>query len=325
MSYTHVSESRFYMWRAVFAMAHVDGQVSADEILFAEQYLDKAPFSKDQKDILKQDLKEPQNVSELLAKVDDLSDQADFFQFSHMLAWTDGDYSSQEQNLLNRLSSLQQEKANKDLLAANLREARRAAILRRAVEDERFEEQAKDVSGFANVLRFVLPWMEMHDFDPPDSEMFKLWRAVFSLVHADDDVDQAERDYVHGMMEVFHFSQQQKEIVKEDLEYPKDTLELFKALKNTRHRKQFFVMARTIIWCDGIFHDKEKEIIERIENDLGDDKALYENELRWIARRPDLDSEMGGAQKAPQTPQETVMKNVVRQMIDFYKQLETGL
>ena len=309
-----LSESRFYMWRAVFAMAHVDGKVTQEELDFAEQYLERAPFTQEHREILKDDLAQPQNVGEMLMHVSDLSDQADFFQFSHMLAWADSDYSAREQGIMDRLNAEQMQKFNKADVAKNIKEARKAAILRRALEDEEFARQARDVSGFANVIRFVVPWMEMRQFEAPDAEMFKLWRAVFSLVHADDDLADEERGYIEGMMDVFRFSAEQQEIVQNDLNNPPDTVVLFQALKNTRHRKQFFVMARTIIWCDGVFHDKEKEVLESLVASLGNTIEIYENELKWINKKPEAISNNDW-----ETGEESMMKSVVRQMLDFYK------
>lgn len=306
-----ISESRFYMWRAVFAMAHVDGKISAEELEFACQYLDNAGFSEEQTAILKQDLQTPQNVGEMLSHVTALSDQADFFQFSHMLAWKDGDYSSQEERIINRLNQEQMQKFNKQQVAHNIREARKASILRRALEDHTFAAQARDVSGLANVLRHVIPWMQTEDFKAPDADMFKLWRAVFSLVHADDDLAAEEREYIEGMMSVFHFSEEQKSMIEQDFNTPPDTLELFQDLKNARHRKQFFILARTVIWCDGVFHDREREAIAKIKSALGNDVAQYREELDWIDRQPE---------NTGSNDNESMMQDVVRQMLAFYKE-----
>lgn len=314
MASSEITDSRFHMWRAVFAMAHVDDKITPEERGFAQKYLANAPFSQSQKDVLLDDLDKPQNVGEMLMHVTDMADQADFFQFSHMLAWKDGDYSAQEQGLIERLNNEQMQRFNKGQIAQTMRETRKAAVLRRAIEDKEFAVQASDVSGFANVIRFVAPWMELKTFQAPDGEMFALWRAVFSLVHADGEIADEERGYIEGMMEVFRFSAEQRVTIANDLADAPDTVELFKALKNLRHRKQFFVMARTVVWCDGLFHEKERESIERLRKALGDDVAGYEGELRWIDRKPDLI-----AQNECETGQEAMMKDVVRQMLDFYK------
>lgn len=314
MALSEITDSRFHMWRAVFAMAHVDGRITPEERGFAQKYLANAPFSKPQKDVLLGDLDRPQNVGEMLMHVTDMSDQSDFFQFSHMLAWKDGDYSAQEQSLIERLNNEQMQRFNKAQLAQSMRDARKAAVLRRAIEDKEFAAQASDVSGFANVIRFVAPWMEMKTFQAPDTQMFALWRAVFSLVHADGEIAEEERGYIEGMMEVFRFSANQRDEIAHDLENAPDTTTLFNVLKTRQHRRQFFVMARTVVWCDGFFHEKERESIERLRKALGADAALYEAELRWMDRKPDQVQE-----NEWETPQEAMMKGVVRQMLDFYK------
>ena len=315
MAEQKITESRFYMWRAVFAMAHIDGKVSDEEIAFAERYLNSAAFSEEQIAILRADLREAQNVGAMLARVSEASDQADFFQFSQMLAWADGDYNAQEQTLVERLNADQMEKFNKDDVARSIRQARKAAILRRALEDEEFVQQARDVSGFANVVRYIAPWMKVQGFEAPDAEMFKLWRAVFSLVHVDGEVSPEERDYVEGMMDVFHFSNAQREVVESDIKNSGDVVGFFKEISSVRHRRQFFILARTIVWCDGIYHDDEREAIEAIKDSLGDNIKHYTSEIRFIDRKPSVlhDTRRGD-------DQEHMMQAVMRQMLDFYRE-----
>lgn len=311
MSGQVLSESRFYMWRAVFAMAHVDGTVTDEEIAFAEQYLGRAPFSAEQVQVLSDDLRAPKSVGEMLGHVSEPSDQADFFQFSQMLAWADGDYSAQEKALVERMSAEQMNTFNKAEIAQNIRNARKAAILRRALEDEEFAAQARDVSGFANVVRYIAPWMDAKGFEAPDAEMFKLWRAVFSLVHVDGEVSPDEREYIDAMMDVFHFSAEQRGVVEGDLKAPGDVVSFFKAITSVQHRRQFFVMARTIVWCDGVFHDDERAALETVKAALGSQVSEYESEIRFMDRKPALPEGSN---------QESMMQGVVRQMVDFYKE-----
>lgn len=318
MSQDGMSDSRFHMWRAVFAMAHVDGNVTQEEVDFARNYLDRAMFSDAQKVVLSGDLIERQSVGEMLAFVSDPADQSDFFQFSQMLAWADGDYSAQEKVLVDRVSGEQMAKFSKDDVAQNLRNARKAAILRRAVEDVGFEAQARDVSGFANVIRYVAPWVEMKNIEAPDDQMFKLWRAVFGLVHVDGDVSEEEESYINGMMDVFHFSDQQREAIKSDLSNPEDDIvTLFEQVNSVRHRKQFFILARTIVWCDGIFHDDERDALEAVKASLGARVEDYASEIRFLDRKPVAPEGLSG-----ENDEERMMQDVVRQMVEFYKGVE---
>ncbi|MCD8562808.1 MAG: TerB family tellurite resistance protein [Alphaproteobacteria bacterium] len=302
------------MWRAVFAIAHTDGRVSPEEIDFAQNYLKNAPFSSEQKEILLTDLRDPQDVKAMLAGVPDLADQADFFQFATMLGWSDSDYNEAERKVIGRLSEAQMARFNKDDIARKIRDSRKAAILRRAVEDEEFAGQARDVSSLANIIRFVMPWMDARTMEPPDAEMFALWRAVFSLVHADNEVTDEERDYIEGMMQVFRFSEEQRAVVARDLLEAQDVVVFFNALKSERHQKQFFVMARTVLWCDGEFQEEEQAAVERLKAALGNRAESFNQELQWLTRKPAT-----GDGEEWETGEEAMMKGVVRQMLDFYR------
>lgn len=310
-----LTDSRFHMWRAVFALAHTDGRVSADEIAFAGNYLQTVPFSPEQKEILLNDLREPQDVKGLLAHVHDLADQADFFQFATMLGWSDSDYNAAEQKVIGRLSEAQMARFNREDIARKIRESRKAAILRRAAEDAEFAKQARDVSGLANVIRFVMPWMDAKTMEPPDAEMFALWRAVFSLVHADNEVTEEEKGYIEGMMQVFRFSDEQRAVVARDLQEAGDVVAFFSALKSERHQRQFFVMARTVLWCDGEFQEAERQAVARLKSALGSRADAFAQELDWLTRKPS--AAVGG--DALETGEEAMMKSVVRQMLDFYR------
>lgn len=307
-------KSRFYMWRAVFSVAHMDGEVTPEEVAFAQNYLNNAPFSEEQKEILKDDLVSPQNPDEMLAKVSEPGDQADFFQFATMLAWSDDDYSHSEKALLDRLKNLQKERVDDNDMMRRIRESRKAAILRRALEDEEFKSQAKDLSPFIGVLGHLNPQglMDTKSLEP-DDEMFALWRAVFSLVHADDEIADEEREYIAAMMRIFHFNEAQQEIVYADLDSPIDVVELFSRLKTKAHIRQFFIMARSVIWCDGVYHEDEAEAIKRIMDYLGEHAGEFEEELSQIENKP-AEAQGGGA-----SGQEAMMTSVVRQMMNFYK------
>ncbi len=98
-----VSESRFYMWRAIFAMAHADGVVTEDEVEFLHEYLDHVNFSAEQEEILKQDLMDEQDIGGMYSKITDKNDRSQFFFFARMLVWSDGDYDEQEKEILHRL------------------------------------------------------------------------------------------------------------------------------------------------------------------------------------------------------------------------------
>ncbi|MCL4679430.1 MAG: TerB family tellurite resistance protein [Alphaproteobacteria bacterium] len=313
-----ISDSRFHMWRAVFATAHADGKITREEVEFVDHYLEKIPFSPAQKKVLKDDLIHPKKVGEMLTGVADAGDRSDFFQFATMMAWSDGDYDLREQEIVERLAAEQDGLKNRAQILENLRQARTAGALRRALENEEYKRHAGKIASLSSIVRHVVPWMEAGDFHAPDKEMFKLWRAVFSLVHADQKVSPEELQYVEAMVEVFRFTDDQKEAIKEDMKKPRDVVKLFKQIKSKAHRRQFFVMARTIVWCDGFLHELESKAIQRVVKSIGEEAKDYANELRWIERKPAMEADL-----SPAKAEERMMQDVVAKMLVFYRDSES--
>ena len=99
-----VTESRFYMWRALFAIAHADEVVSSEERNFMHKTLQDHPFSEAQAQILEQDMTVRQDVAELFEKITDPQDRSQFFDFARTLVWCDGDYAEKEQQILLQLN-----------------------------------------------------------------------------------------------------------------------------------------------------------------------------------------------------------------------------
>ncbi len=153
------------------------------------------------------------------------------------------------------------------------------------------------------------------DFQTPDEDMFCLWRAAFALVHADGAFSQEEKDYIEKIIDTFAFSMKQKRVIKKDLKVKTSVVELFNDIKDEKLIRQFFVIARTIVWCDGFLHQLELDAINQITKNLGESATLYQNELRWIKRKPIMKEGV-----LPDTPADDVMAIVVAQMKAFYKE-----
>lgn len=152
-------------------------------------------------------------------------------------------------------------------------------------------------------------------FPTPDDEMFSLWRAVFALVHVDGNISEEEIRYIEKIKEAFGFTRKQKKIVKTDMKDKLDVATLFQDISNVNYQRQFFIMARTIIWCDGYLHELELEAVNKIVKNLGNDRAKFENELRWIERKPVADES-----RETDLQQEDMMNIVFRKMSAFYKE-----
>lgn len=115
-----VTESQFYMWRALFAMAHADDIVTDEEIRFMMEALEDIPFTPEQKNILKDDISVPQDIEVMFQKISDAKDQAMFFNFARDLVWIDGDYGEAEQEIMLKLKRLHIQNVDVDSLIGNV-------------------------------------------------------------------------------------------------------------------------------------------------------------------------------------------------------------
>jgi uncharacterized membrane protein YebE (DUF533 family) len=359
-----MNESRFYMWRAVFALAHADGIVTDKERAFIEGYLDRLPLSDEQKEIIRSDLKEARGVNEMLIGVRDKGDQADFFQFAQMMIWCDGNLAEQEKVITGRLMSEQMNKFNKAAIAEGLRQGHMAARLRRSIEDDAFKRQAGGTGLFAgwrrgdqyndnfatiakttaretgrevaDILGFkvkpadeeetykmgaAMEWMRQQAFSGPSDEIFSLWRAVFALVNADGKVTAQEREYIEGMMQIFRFSRENKAVIEGDLQANGNIVPLFRKLKTPELRRQYFAMARTVVWADWEFSNEERDVMKSLVASLDRaEKISLAADLDWIEEKP-LPPAPSEDNEAP------TMKRLFSQMVGFsnkYAKFQSG-
>lgn len=95
-----IDESRFNMWRALFAMAHADHVVSAEEKAFLYRILAEEPFTPRQRTILEDDMEHAQNISDLFSRITEADDRSEFFYYARALVWCDGNFDEQEQRIL---------------------------------------------------------------------------------------------------------------------------------------------------------------------------------------------------------------------------------
>lgn len=115
-----VTESQFYMWRALFAISHVDNVLSPEEIRFMTETLEDIPFSAGQKQVLKDDIINGKDIVEMFQKISNANDQASFFRFAMDLVWIDGDYGEDEQKIMLKLKQLHLQNVNVDDLIGNV-------------------------------------------------------------------------------------------------------------------------------------------------------------------------------------------------------------
>tara|TARA_R110002095_G_scaffold76460_1_gene65367 strand:+ start:986 stop:1468 length:483 start_codon:yes stop_codon:yes gene_type:complete len=157
--------------------------------------------------------------------------------------------------------------------------------------------------------------MDKYQFKAPDKDVFKLWRAVFALVHVDGNFSQEEQHYIKTIIDAFSFTTKQKEVIRQDLENKVDAIKLFQEITQVDNQRQFFVMARTIAWCDGYLHEDEQGIIQKIVNSLGQDAKKFQKELRWLERKPIMTEG-----KSSGKPEDDLIQIVFTKMSAFYRE-----
>lgn len=117
---TGVSDSHFYMWRTLFAIAHVDDIVTDEETRFMAEAFEEIDFSEAQREILDKDVLEAQDIEEMFSKITEQEDRLKFFEIARKLVHIDGEYGGEEQEIMLRLTQKNVEKTDIDELVGKV-------------------------------------------------------------------------------------------------------------------------------------------------------------------------------------------------------------
>lgn len=98
-----ITESQFYMWRTLFAIAHADNILADGEIEYMARVLEEVSFTPQQTATLKDDITSPKNIDEMFAGISDVQDRLQFFELARELVWADGDFGEAEQSAIIKL------------------------------------------------------------------------------------------------------------------------------------------------------------------------------------------------------------------------------
>lgn len=98
-----ISQSQFFMWRTLFAVAHADNIVTDEEIAFMAHVLEDIDFSEEQTAILKDDIGNPKDIEMMFRGITEQEDRSKFFDFARDLVWVDGDFGTEEQSVMIKL------------------------------------------------------------------------------------------------------------------------------------------------------------------------------------------------------------------------------
>lgn len=128
-------------------------------------------------------------------------------------------------------------------------------ILEHSIEDQDADLQA--------VLTGLCPDLKPSFDDMLDHE-WNMWRAIFSMVHADNVVRPEEESFLQHIMDTVDFSEEQREILKGDIETKRSVDDLFFDIGERAAQTRFFYIARLLCWSDGDFDHKEQDVIARL-------------------------------------------------------------
>ena len=109
-----LSDSRFNMWRTLFALTHADNIITPEELEFMTEALDKLSLTRAQYDQLVNDMAAKQDIEALFKHVTDLADREQFFAIAYTLANIDGDFAGEERDAILRLRAEYMEDLNLD-------------------------------------------------------------------------------------------------------------------------------------------------------------------------------------------------------------------
>lgn len=98
-----VTDSQFYMWRAIFSLAHADRIVTQEEKKFMIKTLSTVNFSPDQRKTLQEDMEQARDTGAMFSRISDPQDRSRFFYFARILLWSDGSFDGAEQKILTDL------------------------------------------------------------------------------------------------------------------------------------------------------------------------------------------------------------------------------
>lgn len=147
-----LSNSQFYMWRAVVAMAHADGVVTPHEVNFLQQSMKDLTLSAAQTEVLSQDIAVPQDIHAMFVEITDKRDQLNFFKLARILSWSDGDFDQQEEKIIQKLEKLFKEDNQNLALFENSREEVKEIVMDGLSSSDKDDEPSDFFARLKNFL-----------------------------------------------------------------------------------------------------------------------------------------------------------------------------
>jgi len=107
----------------------------------------------------------------------------------------------------------------------------------------------------------------MKDKSELTASRFSMWRGVVVMIHADNIVTPQELCFINNYLKDMNLNDAQKQIIKDDLDNPRDACEIFAQITEEQDKIDFFALARAVAWCDGHFVEQEQKILQLLKGE----------------------------------------------------------
>ena len=94
---------------------------------------------------------------------------------------------------------------------------------------------------------------------------FYMWRTIFALSHADGVVSAEEKQFMLQALVDVPFSQEQDEILREDINIAQAVDEMFVKISNPQDQAMFFKFASRLAHIDGDYGKAEQDVMLRLK------------------------------------------------------------
>jgi len=151
-----LTESKFNMWRACVAILIIDNNLDDKEKSWFESKLQQIPFSTEQLDILRDDLRSGLRFEEIIEKVADRRDKAFLLHQVRVLGHLDGNFDKFERDAFVKLETIILKKLDLEGIRSEIEELDKSSYH----EDEVYKShnESSAIEGlYKSFLKFINP------------------------------------------------------------------------------------------------------------------------------------------------------------------------
>ena len=255
-----VSDSRFNMWRAILKVAHMTEHLTPDDRVALEATLSRKGMPAEQYKIIHDEILSPSELHSVLQHVTVDDDLVKFCEVLRLFDWNGGDLVAQAEAIRGELAAEIEKSGRGQAFAAAMAKSENSDVIAPLLEKPDGFDTAQSLQEY---LHTVFPNLRTTMPSVTESEL-AMWRAVFSVAHADGVVMDSEKAFMNNILETVAFTEEQRDTLLVDMQTPQSIDVMFSRIEDQQDRNRFFYIARLLCWCDGDFDKQEQEIIARL-------------------------------------------------------------